>query len=197
MERWLVALPPRSRFDERGVAEPADDAVARHDRYFWMTATVLLSSLLIALAVQFPTGTGPIGGRGVKSPYATVWPQRWTFFTQLTERPTVVLYKMDGTHLRWPARPSEEERLWGLNRIGETEYIFGSWLAAQVSESDWRTCRGPDPADCVSDQEQSKVPQLTGVTAPDAWCGRVAVVREGLLRDDVRTIALVDVGCRP
>jgi hypothetical protein len=190
-----MALRPRSRFGKRVVGEPTDDAVARHDRYFWVTATVLLSSLLIALVVQFPTGTGPIGGRGAQSPYSTVWPQRWTFFTRLTERSTVVLYRVDGTNPRLTSRPSEAERLWGLNRVGETEYIFGSWLAARIPAADWRTCRDPDPAACVNDQEQSKVLRLTRVAAPSVWCGRVAVVREGLVRDDVRMIALVDVDC--
>jgi hypothetical protein len=169
------------------------------ERYFWTTAAMLLASLTAAVVIQFSPGSARVDGGSAGNPYELIWPQRWTFYTNLTARPSVSIYKVgtvDGADLRIVSRPAEEGRLWGLNRIGDMEFLLGSRLMDRIPDPDRITCHSRDLQGCLSRHQPATFARVEDFDVPGVWCGTAAVVRDRPDRSGVREIALVEAECR-
>ncbi|WP_143232275.1 hypothetical protein [Actinoplanes regularis] len=175
--------------------EEEDESAARGTHSFRVTATILLSSLLISVATQICPDL--FSGSGRLNAYATLWPQSGRFFTGLTEQDSIAIYKLAGGDwdLRRASRPAEDERFLGLNRIANNEFLLGSFLADRVPDAFWRTCQKKELIDCSTDLDPPAVFEVRGLSIPNTWCGAAVIVRARPPEHVVRKIALVDLAC--
>jgi hypothetical protein len=175
-------------------AHDEDRTPADSTRGFVFAAVVLLAGFALAWLAQ--SGIPGLGG------FATVWPQRWTFFTGL-DRTSVVAYRQ--AEAREPLSPLEELGPNNLDRSAEVRFAEMKQIALKVPDAHWQACARQYPADCGLDLDADNVLRMKNESPGSHLCGRIALAVErteqpppGALPISptrARRVALVDLEC--
>ncbi len=180
--------------------EPTGEELRR--RSFAFNRMLLLSLLTLSCLIQWL----PIGG-GVtlyRNTFKQMWPQTWSFFTDVSGVEEVTVY-------RWPADHGEAPEpltvgmngrasLGGLRRSVHAQIREIARVSMQIPDPRWTVCPGGRLTACL---RSSARPPLTIVnTAPEpTLCGGVLFVVEyrGADRDARRTerLTAAEVLCKP
>ncbi|MFF3222368.1 SdpA family antimicrobial peptide system protein [Nocardia suismassiliense] len=157
---------------------PSDTESDRRLRGFLLTATSLMAGFCVAVFAQFGTGATPDQLHEHIDRYKILWPQGWQFFTGLSENERIVAYAMspDGAGMAsLTQRQTWDERLWGLDRVGEANAFEAVQIGRKIPEIYWQTCYESNPVDCMSGLDESKSYTMRNPSGLRAFCGRVMI----------------------
>ncbi|MDX8146947.1 hypothetical protein SK854_32865 [Lentzea sp. BCCO 10_0061] len=149
------------------LSRPRDVESAGTARGLAFAAIVLAAGFTFGLLAQL--GVPGLGG------FATIWPQRWEFFTGL-DRPSVVPYRLAGPGL--PLSSWEMQGNGGLSRTAEIGNLQARKLAERVPEAYWQTCVRENAVDCGLDLDPDVAHRMKNQMAGLQLCGRVALAAE-------------------
>ncbi|MFC0432219.1 hypothetical protein [Kutzneria buriramensis] len=147
-------------------------------RGFGLTLTILLVSLLISMLAQWGGGIAPDLVGDHLGAYAVIWPQGWSFFTDLSGKNVLTAYRVspDGMRLTLETQRQEwSDFTWGLDRAGDSAAFEITQLAQEVPDRYWRACEAANPAECGPFLPTSSNLALTNSSTTPTLCGPTVI----------------------
>ncbi|RKT54652.1 hypothetical protein [Saccharothrix australiensis] len=169
---------------------PSTSAEAKAVGSFLVTITILLTSMGVSALDLLGDGVLPGAVSARLGAYRAIWPQKWSFFTNLDGEspvpyrvgPDLGLTPLYG-HRVW------DERLAGLRRHDDAREVETRRLALAVPERYWQECGRLRSGRCERDLAPDLVHEVDNPVARPGLCGRVAVALERVAPPAPRTIA--------
>ncbi|MCS7480359.1 hypothetical protein ACFFQW_16540 [Umezawaea endophytica] len=160
----------------RGPGEEPEGGDARGLHGFTLTATVLVTSLVLTWLAALDVS----GLRDRLQGYLEVWPQRWTFFVDL-DRDLLVGYRVDPGSPRLV--PLTERRRWstwswGLSRAGYAEAAELRAVARRIPDQHWFPCDEPEVLECGRMAGGVTPHRAENRFRDPVLCGRLAITVE-------------------
>lgn len=150
-----------------------------------------MSGLLAGLAALQPFGWS----RNLAG-YLLLWPQRWSFFTELDEAEQWAYPVRNGTFAIEPRRASDWA--WGLDRGSDLRASEVWTIASRIPNEYWQECA---TAACTG-LDSTRVHRLASPVRHPGLCGPVVIVQSttavpahGLPAPPRRTAAFTDLTC--
>lgn len=159
------------------------------ERGFSLTAALLLVSLVVTLGAQLPGATSVPFLRAQRGTYRAIWPQGWSYFSDVPSQDILVAYRVDtagNLGVSLTRRAASADQQWGLSRGGYAQLVEVYDLARQVPPERWVQCPDTPPPACDDLAGRSAVSQLANRSRRPTLCGRIALVDERPVAWDAR-----------
>ncbi|MEV6603523.1 hypothetical protein [Kutzneria sp. NPDC051319] len=165
------------QIDEVGSPHAVDQETDHARRGLGLTLTILLVSLLISMLAQWGGDIAPgvLGDR--LDAYGVLWPQTWSFFTDLGGKIVLLAYRVspDGRHLTVETQRQEwSDFSWGLDRAIDSAALEITTLAQEIPDRYWRACDVANPAECGPFPPSASLALKNASTAP-TLCGPTVI----------------------
>ncbi|NUW34559.1 SdpA family antimicrobial peptide system protein [Nonomuraea sp. SMC257] len=138
--------------------------------------TVLAIGMVATMAPQLPGAPEWLATH--KHAYATVWPQRWNFFTENPDEQQNVAYSVSPERMTLQSAITlhmSSANLWGLGRSSDAQQVEVAYLMRQIPPTRWVSCGARRQYDCI----QAVLAQAAYTTAnrfpSPTMCGSVVL----------------------
>lgn len=156
------------------------DELDRCQRGFRFTAALLVTALVLLLAAQLPAGWSPGWLEHGRRTAHALWPQGWSFFSDVGRSHVLVAYRIGPRGTVTPATRPELDRahLWGISRTSESAVIETTELARLVPAAQWLGCASADVQACAGLRSGQRGQPLLNRSRYPTLCGPIVFAVE-------------------
>lgn len=181
-------------------------AVVSSCRWFGLVFSLLMTSLAISCITMFNGNSDPAPA-GLDA-YRTIWPQGWSFFTDLAGDDRLVAYRVGvGSVLTQPEDQRTSWTTWhsGLSRDADEADLEIDKISTAIPNQYWQVCKLRTAGSCQVDSDPAHTLVLPNPVAAPTLCGleAIAVERPASLKThalpaypwSLYRVAVVDLTC--
>ncbi|GHJ15485.1 SdpA family antimicrobial peptide system protein [Micromonospora sp. AKA38] len=162
---------------------------------------LLLTLLALACVVQWLPGNG--AGAPHQLTVKHLWPQTWSFYTDVAGGTEVSAYRWPTAGSKMPELLITQKASWtslgGLRRLNQAQLAELARLSAQIPEKGWYVCPDERLAACLPSSHRPDVEIVNDAPWP-TLCGDIVIAVERRTPDHavrVERLALTELSCSP
>jgi antimicrobial peptide system SdpA family protein len=156
------------------------DELDRCQRGFRFTAGLLVTALVLLLVAQLPAGWAPGWVAHGRRTAHSLWPQSWSFFSDVARSHVLVAYRIGPQGAVALATRPELDRahLWGISRTSESAVIEAAELARLVPAAQWLGCDAVEVQACAGMRTGHRRQPLLNRSRYPTLCGPIVFTVE-------------------
>jgi antimicrobial peptide system SdpA family protein len=151
------------------------DELDRCQRGFRFTAALLMTALVLLLVAQLPAGWDPGWVVHARRTAHSLWPQGWSFFSDVGRARVLVAYRIGPQGAVTAATRPELDRahLWGISRTSESAVIETTELARLIPAAEWVGCDAAAVQACAGTRTGIRRQPLVNRSRYPTLCGPI------------------------